>query len=68
MGFSTTSDEIWIYFRQVDSKLCDASWISEDESAKTVVHEDRFEAKLCFVYSLKQMPLFLYIVWIKARL
>ena len=33
------------------------SWLIDDESLKTIAHEDRFEPKHCFVYSLNQIVL-----------
>ena len=63
-----TDDKTRIYRRQIHDKSKNASWLGESELATTVVHRSKFEAKISFPFCLNQMVLFLYIVFMKARL
>ena len=63
-----TDDKTRVYRRQIHDKSKNASWLGESELATTVVHRSKFEAKISFLFCLNQMVLFLYIVFMKARL
>jgi histone-lysine N-methyltransferase SETMAR len=40
-----TSDEFCFYWRQIDKKRSQASWVGENEKPRTVVKRDRYEPK-----------------------
>ena len=46
-----TGDEVWIYWKQLRRKHSNKSWVAEGKNARTVVKVDRFEPKMCLIFS-----------------
>lgn len=53
LGDVITGDESWFYLRQIGRKSSNKSWVSEDESPRTVVRRDRYESKNMFSITFK---------------
>jgi len=48
-----TGDETWIYHRQICRKSSNATWVSENEPARTIVRRNRFEPRTLFCLFFK---------------